>query len=116
MPGQREHGLGQHGAADHLAELHAGEGEDRQDGIAQHVAADDLRLRHPFGAGGLDEIERHYLQHRGAREARIDGGEKQTEGDGRQDEMVRDIRDTRPAGIVGADALHVEGRQPVEVQ
>ncbi|EWG98198.1 hypothetical protein Q427_31770 [Halomonas sp. BC04] len=86
--GPGEHGLGEDGAAHHLARLQAGESDDGKQGIAQDMPS----LNHPWtealGAGGLDIVLLAGLEHGRTGHAGINGHEEERQGGGGQDQVL----------------------------
>src|SRR2546426_2857446 len=95
----RLHGEGRHarpgedrlrddGAAEELAELEPQDRDDRDARVAEGVLDDDRALAHPFGAGGLDVLHVHDLDHAGPDQTHGDRGEGGAQAEGRHDEVL----------------------------
>ena len=64
--GPLEHGLGHQREGDQVADLQAGDGDDRHQAVPQRVAEMDRAVGQPARAGEADEIGAQHLQHLGA--------------------------------------------------
>src|SRR5215475_7852494 len=85
--GQREDRLGEHGAAQVVAELEAEDGENRDHGVAEGMPIDDEPIRDALGARRAHVILAQHLEHRGARGARDHGGRSRPQHEGRHHEV-----------------------------
>src|SRR6266851_618392 len=84
-----EHRLHHHGDIDHDDEVDAGQREHRNEGVLEGVLGDHQGLRQALEPGELDVFRAQHIEHRGAREAHVRGGEIPAEREGRHDQVER---------------------------
>ena len=73
--GPGEHRLHHHGHVDHDDEVDAGQRQHGDQGVLEGVLGDDEGLRQALEAGELDVLGAQHLQHGGARQPHVRGGE-----------------------------------------
>src|SRR6266566_4219715 len=90
--GNGEDRLDDHAAADEAGEREAEDRDDREQRVAERVLADHHALRKALGAGGLNVVLAHHLEHRLAHVAR-EAGEP---AEGRDQDRQGEVRDEVP--------------------
>ena len=108
--GPGEHGLGEDGAAQQIARLHAHHGDDGDERVLQRVPPDHHALAQALGARGADIVLAERLQHGGAREPGDDGDRRRRERHRGQHEMGEEV--AQPAAAIGR--VHARGGQPAQ--
>ena len=72
--------------------MQADDSDDGDERVGQSVTVDYRRFREPLGAGGADIVAVELFEHGGADHAGEDGGERNSHGDGGQNEVAPAIR------------------------
>src|SRR4030095_8734241 len=110
-PRPREDRLGEDGAAQEEADLHAEHGDDGVDGVLEHVAGNHRTLGQALGARRAHVVLADDLEHARAGEARKGRRGGRAEGEGGQDEVPQHIRDAATVG-----RAHATRREPLELE
>ena len=95
--------------------MHASQRCHRDQRIAQNMARADREGRQPLGARGADEILRTCLDHRGARQPRVNSDEKERERQRRQDHVLEAVPRVSEAFQIRANRFRAAARQPAEL-
>ena len=99
--GPGEHGLHHHGHVDHDDEVDPRQRQHRDQGVLEGVLGDDEGFGQALEAGELDVLRAQHLEHGGAREPHVRGGEVPAEREGRHEQVP--------------DGARARRRQPLQV-
>ena len=105
--GDRKQGLNDKGPGQHSRHGGAHHGHNRHDGVAHLVLDRHAETGNPLGAGGLDIILLHHLQHAGAHDARDRGHGVKAQADGGEDRIAEALilRDRKKAPFYPKEML-----------
>ena len=106
-----EHHLDQHRAGQHVAELKAGDGDDREDRIGQRMAKEHGAVAQPLRPRGPDVFGAEHVEHAGARDPAVLREENDRESDRGQRQVMGDVERQEQARAVCAHIVHAGQRE-----